>query len=45
MTDVEQRMANREWIMQWRRWRLRCEVIHQYRRMWPESAGYGWLYE
>ena len=41
--NVDQQMANREWLMQWRRWRLRCEVIHSYRRMWP-GTGYGYLY-
>lgn len=43
MDGVEQRVANRLWRLEWRRFRRRVEVIHAGRMMRPE-LGYGWLY-
>jgi hypothetical protein len=41
---TEQRIANRAWLMEYRRWVRSVEVTHQRRQMMPRQ-GWRWLYE
>lgn len=41
---TEQRIANRAWLMDHRRWVRSVEVMHQRRQMMPRH-GWRWLYE
>jgi hypothetical protein len=42
MTDIEQVLAHRKWVMQYKWWRYRVEKMHARRRMRGE---WRWLYE
>ena len=44
MYETMRKIENRQWMMEWRSFRRRCEVVHQIRRM-RDHLGYGYLYD
>ena len=41
--ELEARIENRAWLMEWRRWVQWVERVHTGRQMRPQE-GWGWLY-